>query len=433
MGKHVIVISEDALFYEDTKLLKELPVFGKIWDQAARVERVRSIYPTLTYPCHTTMMTGCYPDRHGIINNELSNVTELSSDWNWFYEKVKTESIFDAAKRQGLSTAAVFWPVTGNCRSIDYLINEYWPQHSGDLPQDYFGRTGTTPEVMKTCVEPHLWMLRPRIHPYCDEFLTACACSIIREYKPNLLMIHPANIDGYRHETGLFGPLVTHGLHEIDNWLGWIIGAAKDAGIYEETDFFIVSDHGQININRVICPNVILKRNGLISVGADGQVTDYTAMIKSTGASAQVFLKDPSDHDAYEKTHRVLMELCREGIYGISRVYTAQEAEEEEHLAGDFSFVLETDGYTSFAGNWDGPVIREFNTSDYRFGHATHGHHPDRGPSPTVIAFGPSIRAGAVVPHCSLIDEAPTFGAALGVRMEEADGSVIHGILKEER
>lgn len=112
MGKHVIVISEDALIYEDTATLEQLPVFGSLWKKAARVEQVRSIYPTLTYPCHTTMMTGCYPDRHGIVNNELSNVKELSSDWNWFYDKVKVPSIFDRAKEKGLSTAAVFWPVT---------------------------------------------------------------------------------------------------------------------------------------------------------------------------------------------------------------------------------------------------------------------------------------------------------------------------------
>lgn len=432
MSRHVIVISEDALFFEDTEVLKELPVFGSIWDQAAKVEHVRSIYPTLTYPCHTTMMTGCYPDRHGIVNNELSNVTELASDWNWFYDKVKVPSIFDAAKANGLSTAAVFWPVTGNCRSIDYLVNEYWPQSENETMQECLAYSGTSKEVMEKCVEPNLWMFRSRIHPYCDEFLTATACSIIREYKPNLLMIHPANIDGYRHQTGLFSPMVTHGLHEIDNWLGWIIKATKDAGIYEDTDFFIVSDHGQINIKRVVCPNVILARNGLITVGEDGKVADYTAMIKSTGASAQVFLKDPSDEAAYEKTWRVLKEMCEEGIYGISRVYTAKEAAEEERLAGDFSFVLETDGYTSFAGDWSGSVVRGFDTTDYKFGRATHGHHPDLGPSPTMIAFGPSIREGAVVRQCNLTDEAPTFAAALGIRLDEADGNVIDKILKTE-
>lgn len=92
-----------------------------------------------------------------------------------------------------------------------------------------------------------------------------------------------------------------------------------------------------------------------------------------------------------------MKELCEAGVYGISQVYTTEEIREKEHLAGDFSFVLETDGYTSFSGSWYGPVVRGFDTSDYRFGHATHGHHPDRGPSPTLIAFGPSIKEGAVL------------------------------------
>lgn len=432
MSKHVIVISEDALFYEDTEVLKELPVFGSIWEKAAKVKHVRSIYPSLTYPCHTTMMTGCYPDRHGIVNNELSHLTELSSDWNWFYDKVKVPSIFEAAKDDHLSTAGVFWPVTGNCKAIDYLVDEYWPQSEQETMQECLVYSGTSKDVLEKCVEPHMWMFRNRIHPYCDEFVSAVACSIIREYKPNLLMIHPANIDAYRHETGLFSPKVTHGLHEIDNWLGWLIKATKDAGIYEDTDFFIVSDHGQINIQRVVCPNVVFARNGLIKVADDGTVEDYTAMIKSTGASAQVFLKNPSDHEAYEKTYRLLKEMCEEGTYGISRVYTADEAEKEEHLAGEFSFVIETDGYTSFSGAWKGKVVREFDNSDYKFGHATHGHHPDKGPTPTIIAFGPSIKEGAVVEKCNLTDEAPTFAAALGIKLENTDGNVIREILKDE-
>lgn len=432
MSRHVIVISEDALVYEDTKVLKQLPVFKSIWKQAARVKRVRSIYPSVTYPCHTTMMTGCYPDKHGIINNELSNVTELASDWNWFYDKVKVPSLFDLAKKNGLVTGAVFWPVTGNCPSVDYLINEYWPQKEGETTEECFALSGSSPEVIRSCIEPNVWMQKHRIHPYCDEFVSACAASMIRKYKPNLLMIHTANIDGYRHESGVFSPKVTHGLHEIDNWLGWIIKAAQDAGIYEDTDFFIVSDHGQININRVVCPNVLFARRGLIQVDEKGQVRDYTAMVKSSGASGQVFLKDSSDQKAYNKTYELLKEMCEEGIYGISRVYTAEEVKEEEHLAGDFSFVIETDGYTSFGGDWKGPLVRGFDTSDYRFGHATHGHHPDKGPSPTMIAFGPSIKSGVVMGRCSLADEAPTFAAALGLKMENTDGRVLKEIFKTE-
>ena len=48
-----------------------------------------------------------------------------------------------------------------------------------------------------------------------------------------------------------------------------------------------------------------------------------------------------------------------------------------------------------------------------------------------MIAFGPSIRKGAVLETCSLVDEAPTFAEALGISLENADGRVIREILKK--
>ena len=296
--------------------------------------------------------------------------------------------------------------------------------------RDCFLHSGSTPEVVEKCIDPNLWMQVNRTHPYCDEFITACACSMIREFKPNLLMIHPANIDGYRHQTGLFSPKVTHGVHEIDNWLGWLIKATKDAGIYEETDFFIISDHGQINISRVMCPNVELARRGLIDVDAEGNVRDYTAMVKSTGASAQVYLKDPTDKAALARTAETLDDMCKAGTYGISRVYTAAEAEAEEHLAGDFSFVIETDGYTSFGNDWMAPMCRAHDTTDYRFGRATHGHQPDKGPQPTLIAFGPSIKPGVVLDSRRIVDEPVTVAKVLGLEMGDVDGHAIDEILR---
>lgn len=431
MNKYVIVISQDALVYEDTFLLRELPVFGSIWKDTARVNEVRSIYPSVTYPCHASMMTGCYPDKHGIINNEVNTFLEKSSDWNWFYDEVKVPSIFDVAKRQGLTTAAVFWPVTGNCKSIDYLIDEYWPQSETESMRECFINSGSSEELVRKCIDPHLWMQVNRTHPYCDEFINACACSIIREYKPNLMMIHPANIDAYRHQTGLFSPKVDHGLHEIDNWLGWIIKATKDAGIYEQTDFFVVSDHGQINISRVICPNVEFVKRGLIQV-RDGKIVDFTAFAKSTGASAQVYLSDKNDQASYKRVHEILNNMCGQGIFGISRIYTAQEVEKEERLTGEFSFVLETDGYTAFSNDWEGSLVRGHDPKDYRFGRATHGHHPDRGPQPTLIAFGPSIKPGVVVEKRCIVDEPPTFAKVLGLDMGDIDGTAISEILKED-
>ena len=60
MERHVIVVSVDAMVYEDIETLSRLSAFRDRWPQTARVNRVRSVYPTITYPCHTTMQTGLY-------------------------------------------------------------------------------------------------------------------------------------------------------------------------------------------------------------------------------------------------------------------------------------------------------------------------------------------------------------------------------------
>lgn len=430
-AKYTIVISEDAMVYEDLETLRTLPAFGSIWDQAAIIKRNRSIYPSITYPCHTTMRTGCYPNRHGVINNERSILGEVSSKWEHFNEIVRVPDIFDRAKEHGLTTAAVFWPVTGNHPHIDWLVDEYWPQDEQTDEAECYREAGSSEQTMEIVRRNiHLVRGRMRKHPWGDEFINACACDIIRMHQPNLLMMHPGNVDGYRHETGVFSPKVIHGLHECDLWLSDILQALELAGIREQTNIFVVSDHGQIDVRGSVQPNVLLRRAGLIDVGEDGAVRDYRAMCKSTGASCQVWLKHPDDRAVWEKVRSVLQEACEEGCYGIERVYTTEEIDALEHLSGGFSFVLETDGTYSFGNQWLGPVIRPVDTSDYKLAHGTHGHHPDKGPQPAVVAFGPDIRPGAVIEQAGIVDIAPTVACSLGFEMPDTDGHVVRALFK---
>ena len=64
------VISMDALVQKDLELMRNMPAFHYLLENGSYVKDFRSIYPTLTYPCHTTMSTGCYPCKHGITSNE---------------------------------------------------------------------------------------------------------------------------------------------------------------------------------------------------------------------------------------------------------------------------------------------------------------------------------------------------------------------------
>lgn len=432
--RHVIVVSVDAMVFEDVETLSHLYALESVWDQTARVDRVRSIYPTITYPCHSTMMTGVYPDRHGIVNNEQPLLGVTGGPWQHMREMVHAKNIFDYAKEQGFTTAAVFWPVTGKDKSIDYLVDEYWPQN-GESTEQCFRDSGSSEEVIEKIVKPNAKLIEGhhRKHPWCDAFIMQCACDMIREFKPNLLMIHPANVDAYRHETGLFTTKVTSALHETNLWLWQLINAAKDAGIYENTDFFIVSDHGQLNIRRAVALNALLAENGLIDVDENGQIRDFTAFAKSGGLSACVYLKHPENEEDRKRTGEVLKKLAESEVYGISEVFTEEEARTKHRLGGDFAFVVETDGYTTFSNEWKRPLIRSLDNHNYRFGRATHGHLPEKGPQPTLISFGPHMQPGAVIPDARLVDEAPTFAHALGIEMQDTDGHCLADLFREEK
>ena len=426
-NRHLVVLSADAMADADLEYAKTLPNFKRLLEGGARVEHVRSIYPSVTYPAHVTMSTGCFPEKTGVWANEKLQPGALHPEWLWFHDVVRCPDIFDAAKAAGLTTAAVFWPVTGNHKSIDWLIDEYWPQGEDDTKEACFLRSGTTPELYDEALRPFIGPVTIRKHPMTDDLVCKAGAEIIRRHKPNLIMLHPANIDGARHAWGLFNGHVDEAVRETDEWLGLLMDAARDAGIYENTDFVVLSDHGQMDIVRVMCLNVKLREAGLIRVAEDGSFLDWDAYVKSCGMSAHVYVKNKADEP---RVKALLEELVAEEVYGVSALLTADEAREKYGLAGDFSFVLETDGFTSFGDDWHRPLARSYDRTDYRHGRATHGYMPEKGPQPIFLAAGPRVRKGAVLERCELVDDAPTLAAMLGLRLPEAQGRVLNELLR---
>lgn len=431
--KKLIVFSADAMVTEDLEHLKKMPNYQKYLAKGCVVERVKTIYPTITYPCHTSMCTGVYPNKHGIYGNIQFIPGLRKGPWKWFLEwrNPEVEDIFTAAKRHGLTTAAVFWPVTGNHPDIDYLIDEYWPQYPGDDFIDAFRRSGSSEEVLEV-VEKFREGTTVREHPSTDYFIVDCTCEIIRRFQPDLLMIHPANIDSYRHKYGLFNDKVTEGIEETDRWIGQIMEAVEEAGLLDVTNFVLTSDHGQMDIKRVVNPNVFLADAGLIKV-ENGRVVDWDAYFLSGGFSGLVYLKDPTNREIYDKTYSLLKHMVSEGIYGMGQVFTEAEINEKEKLGGDFAFVVESDGFSSFGEGWERPIVTNFDVEDYRYGRATHGYLPDKGPQPIFIAAGPDFNEGVVIDRRPIVDEAPTYAAMFGFDLPGADGKPILEFIRHEQ
>lgn len=426
----LIVISFDALIYEDIAYLKNKPNFSWLLENGAYVKRVKSIYPTLTYPCHTTMITGCWPDKHGVINNSFDVIAKKPM-LKFGHENVKCSDLLDACKRAGLKTASVGWPVSGNHPSVDYLVNECWPDDGA--PIEEYRKTylnyGTPKWLFDEVVEPILEMRVGRKQPESSYFLGKISAEIIRRYQPDVLVIHPGVVDSFRHKGGVFSELLPQALDCCDDILGMIISSTKDAGVFEKTNFVVTSDHGQLNATRRVNLNCLFAQNGLIDVDENNEVKSYKAWcFPMGGMSAYIRLSDSDDESLYNSVYKLLKEKSDEGLWGISQVFTREECK-QMHLDGDFSFVVETDGYTSFGSKWYGPLVINMPLHITGPVKGDHGFHPDKGPRHPFIVCGPVAKKGMVLDHSELVDGAPTYAKILGVELPDADGRALTELL----
>ncbi|MDO4487666.1 MAG: alkaline phosphatase family protein [Eubacteriales bacterium] len=433
--KKLIVISADALVFEDLELLKDTPVIGHMMREGAIVKRLRSVYPTVTYVNHTSMRTGCYPAKHGIVCNYKNAPGADPVPWNFYNDAVKCPDLFDAAKAAGYTTASISWPVTGNHKNVDYLVDEIWPLdlngENGPQPfLDEYTKSGT-PDWLLEVISQNVELRMARRQPDTAWFSTLTACSVIRDYNPDLLMLHIANIDTLRHDNGVFNDTVSETVRLTDDLVREIVTAVKANGLLDFTDFVITSDHGQIDVDRQVLPNVIMRDAGLIDVDAEGKVTAWKAWSYEDGGTSAPIVINPSlsdeEKDAVRlKVYKLFKDRIEAGDSGIEKIFKKEEILEEENLAGEFDFWLETDGHTYFDLTWTGEEsIRPAHKK------GSHGHLPDKGPMSTFIGFGPSFKKGAVIEAAQIVDTAPTYAKILGIDLPDADGHALMGILSD--
>ncbi len=433
MAKHLVVVSVDALVFEDLEYAKTLPNFGKILSTGAIIERVTTIYPSLTHPVHASIMCGRPAGDTGVIANTVFDMQNGNGVWFNDFSQLKCETIFHAAKKAGLTTASCRWPLTEHAGEvIDYLVPEVFGKVLTEYenPADAYRATGTSECIMDIVQKAIDIYGAENDHPNYDEFEIYCSAEIIKRYKPSVLFTHPGQVDHIRHVTGVFSDEVKKAVELTDKWIGMLFEALRDAEIENQTDIVILSDHGQLNIVRKMHPNTFLADAGYIETDKDGKITSWKAFAHSCSLSSQIYLSEPENKELYDGVYELLQRLACEKIYGFERVFTKDEVKERYGLDGGFSFVIETDGYTAFAEEIKRPAVTELDTSDYRFGKATHGHMPEKGPQPTFFGMGPSFKTGACVKNCHVIDHASTFAKILGIDFPSGKGKSIDEILK---
>ncbi len=434
MANKLIVLSVDSLFDEDMDQLAGLPNIGRLIRRGSYVRGgMRSVYPSFTYPAHASIITGCWPQAHGIYHNERLNVGGPSPGWYWFHRDLKRETLLDAAHRAGLTTACVGWPCMGGAQNVDWLVPEIWPPTAEEDPRPVLA-SAASPDMLAPggVLERHWHKLRKTKQPHMDHMMVGCACDIIRRYQPDVMFIHLSHLDHTRHANGVHGPAPEMAVIQNDDWFGRIEEAAMDAGVYEQTNFAVISDHGHLPVKQMFNPNVLLAQAGLITLDDDGEITGWRAYCNSTSLSCQVVMKDPGDDETRAELEALLTRMRRTYEYGVEAVYTREEVLTEQHLDGAFAYVLEGARSTSFGAACTGPAIVTPDNSDYKFSVSSHGHLPHKGPQPVFLVAGPDIRPGVALPRQRIIDEAPTFARILGFPLPQAQGRCMEGLLKDK-
>ena len=421
----VIVISIDAMISDDIKEFEKLSNASKLLSgKKAIAEKIHCIYPTYTYPCHTTIMTGCYPDKHGIYHNDVFNPYSDKDEWFWYSSAIKMPTMIDAARRAGLTTASISWPVMGSSPA-DYLIAEIWADKETDDPSPVFDKADS-PSV-KHIFEKNKHLLNWMKTPGLDLFASSSASDIIREFRPDLTFVHFSYLDHQRHNNGAETAKNINAIKFIDERLGEIIKAAEDAGIAEDTTFILLGDHGHINVDRIFNINRVLADKGYITLDESGKVKDWKLFVHSASFSGHVYSNGISEDDAI----KIFEDIQKEYPGCIERIMTPFETEELYHLSGPFSLLLEAENNVIFGKDITGEIEAEPDNRCYKFSESTHGFAPEKGPNPPFIVAGKRAKECAFIKHARLVDEAPTIMSIFGIRLDGIDGRSLD--LIEER
>ena len=422
-GRHVILVTIDgfANFHLKNTAL-DLPVIRSLAAAGVEAESGETVFPSVTHPSHTTLVTGVTPRRHGVIGNRLTNrmtgerfhVTNLDRT-----AIVNVPTLFDAAKRANLTTAAFFWPETKNDPSIDFNVPEVFNAESkaditavpavvlkelrgAGVPIDDYFRYYGDPFLMGTS----------------DHALAKAAAHAIRARKPNLLAIHFLLTDEVQHELGAGHYRSLAALSSADHAVGILVEAVKAAGIEANTTFVVTADHGFATIDKQV--NVAplfaeLVTSGAVKLHPQG----WSFYVERTPA-----FDAARDGAALEAAYSKAV-----GLPGVARLVRAPEFhqlglptyEESPFIAGQDFLIGEVDTFL-VAGPPDG------STSVQALVPARHEHgylpaHPKMFTS--VVLSGRGIRKGGKVGHVRSLDIAPTIGALLGFTLGDVEGRVL--------
>lgn len=412
-AKQVILISIDGMTTVDYLHANEhglkIPALRALMAEGCPANGMTGIFPTVTYPSHTAMITGQPSAVHGIISNTpLDPFGWENGGWYYYADQITAPTLWQVLHKAGVTTAAVSWPVTVGA-DVDWLLPEYRPVRT---PEDASLMRALSTRRLFAEAEKN----DPADRPMSDAWRIRAAEMILREHHPGLLALHISNLDEAQHRFGPHSVEAHKTLEAIDAELGELRAAVAANGDAASTAWVIVSDHGFLPVERFVQPLTVLHDAGLIATDAAGKITAWKIYARNSTGSIFFEAHDPNDHENIAKATELLTKLAADPANGVAHVDTPEDLQAEHADPKAFLAFKAARGF-GFGMNLTGPLLTPANEK------GAHGYDP------AYSELRPSmILAGAGVSRCTLregvkiTDVGPTVAALLGVTMSGAQG-----------
>ena len=368
----VILVSIDGWRWDYVERHRPRTI-GRLAAGGVRAEGLIPVFPSKTFPNHYTIVTGQYPNRHGIVSNNmldpglhgrftLSNRV-VQQDTRWW----GGEPLWVTAERQGQSAATMFWP--GSDVEIAGRRPTYWRPFDNKLPNAARVDQLTT------------WLQQPEPR------------------RPTFLTLYFSTIDTVGHDYGPESPELAEAVHAIDREIARLVAAVESAGLTGRTNFVLVSDHGMAALS----PDRAIVLDDYLDM-ADVDLVDSSPLAglnprRITAGAIYGALKDK---------HPSLRVFMRDALPPEYRL--------RDHPRLPAVIGVADDG-------WHVTTRAALADEDKEFPAGTHGYEPrHRSMHGLFIASGPQFRRGLVVPAFENVHLYALLCEVLGLRPASNDG-----------
>lgn len=217
---YVILVSLDGFRYDYAKKYHAEHLLALAAEGASAPEGMLPAYPSITFPNHYTIVTGLYPEHHGIVANNFYDPARKETysyhdskavgDGTWY----GGTPLWVLAEQQGMRSASFFW--VGSEADIQGVRPTYYLKFDGRFPNP------------KRVEQVLAWL---RLPP---------------EQRPHMITLYFSDTDSAGHRYGPDSPQVADAVHELDGEIGKLMDGLKEIKL--PVDLIVLADHGMVKV-----------------------------------------------------------------------------------------------------------------------------------------------------------------------------------------